>query len=232
MADVRARQRRTTGNGRTVESDREYPCPSPAVGRYFTSRITPIGGPIRGAVASHVNISRRIQSEQDLVHRASHDPLTGLANRVLFGEKLGDALTARPGRDPVADVGLLYIDLEHFKPVNDRYGHDAGDEVLLTVAHRLRGQVRPQDTVARLGGDGFAVCAPRITEAGLAGLATRIDAALRDPHGVHGHQVDVRGSVGVHLGAPGDQVADALDLADQAMYAVKNARSSRTLRPR
>lgn len=213
--------------GDTVESDREYPCPSPAVGRWFTSRITTIGDPTGGAVAAHVNISRRRQSEQELLHRASHDPLTGLANRLLFAERLAAALTPRAGRVPHADVGLLYIDLDDFKLVNDRFGHDAGDEVLCTVAHRLLGQVRPQDTVARLGGDEFAICAPRITAAGAAGLAARIAAALGEPLQVHGTQMDVSGSVGVHLGAAGDVAAEALDLADRAMYVVKNTRAGR-----
>jgi diguanylate cyclase (GGDEF)-like protein len=216
--------------GATVESDREYPCPSPAVGRWFTSRITTIRAPTGGALASHVNISRRRQSERDLVHRASHDPLTGLANRLLFAEKLADALKPRAGRASTADVGLLYIDLDDFKLVNDRFGHDAGDEVLLNVANRLRGQVRPQDTVARLGGDEFAVCAPRITPDGAAGLAARIDAALGQPLQVHGTQLTTSGSVGVHLVAPGDSAAEALDLADRAMYVVKNGRAGRISR--
>jgi diguanylate cyclase (GGDEF)-like protein len=213
--------------GQTVESDQEYPCPSPSVGRWFTSRITAIGGPIGGALASHVNISRRKKSELELVHQALHDPLTGLANRVLFAEKLAEALTERPGRVRVPDVGLLYIDLDRFKPVNDSYGHNAGDEVLLNVAHRLGTQVRLQDTVGRLGGDEFAVCAPRINATTLSALASRIDKALAQPHRVHGRDVVVKGSIGVYLGAAGDVAAEALDSADQAMYAIKNLRPHR-----
>ncbi|GAC1375399.1 MAG: GGDEF domain-containing protein [Acidimicrobiales bacterium] len=215
---------RSVLNGKTVESDWEYPCPSPTVGRWFTSRITPIEGPTGGAVISHVNISRRKMSEEQLTHRASHDPLTGLANRVLFTEKLTEMLSARAGRSPVADCGLLYIDLDNFKPVNDTFGHDAGDEVLLQVAHRLRSQMRPQDTAARLGGDEFAVCVPRIDQAGLSALATRIAAALDAPHQIHGRQVKVGGSVGAHLANPGASVDAALRQTDQAMYAMKNAR--------
>jgi diguanylate cyclase (GGDEF)-like protein len=213
--------------GETVESDHEYACPSPSVGRWFASRITPIGGPIGGALASHVNISRRKKSELELVHQASHDPLTGLGNRVLFAEKLAEALTERPGRRRVPDVGLLYIDLDRFKPINDTYGHDAGDEVLQTVAHRLLAQARAQDTVGRLGGDEFAVCAPRVDAAALSALARRIDRALAEPHRVHGRSVVVKGSIGVYLGAPGDAAAEALESADQAMYAIKNLRPHR-----
>jgi diguanylate cyclase (GGDEF)-like protein len=213
--------------GATVESDHEYACPSPAIGRWFTSRITPVGSPIGGALASHVNISRRKKSEAELVHLASHDPLTGLANRLLFAERLAEALTQSPGRARVPDVGLLYIDLDRFKPVNDTYGHDAGDEVLQTVAHRLRTQVRPHDTVGRLGGDEFAVCAPRVNAAALSALAGRIDNALAQPHRVHGRAVVVKGSIGVYLGAVGDAAAEALESADQAMYAIKNLRPHR-----
>jgi diguanylate cyclase (GGDEF)-like protein len=210
--------------GATVESDHEYPCPSPTVGRWFTSRITPIRHPSGGAVVAHVNISRQKLSEQELDHLASHDSLTGLANRRLFNDRLGFALRAAQGR-PDLTVGLLYIDLDDFKPVNDTYGHDAGDEVLLLTAHRLRQTVRPRDTVARLGGDEFAVCAPAIAARDLTRLADRLRAALAQPHQIHGHESYVRGSIGVHQAAPGDSVADTIRAADQAMYAVKNARA-------
>ena len=218
--------------GETVESDREYPCPSPTVGRWFNSRITPIGGSTGGAIVSHVNITRRILSEQELARRASHDPLTGLGNRVLFADELSRALTVRHGRPSDADVGVIYIDLDGFKTVNDTFGHAAGDEVLMAAAYRLRSVVRPQDTAARLGGDEFAVCAPRITDTSLATLGRRIEIVLAEPHRIHGRQVTVGGSVGRHLAAPGDSVADATRRADQAMYVAKERNhSGRTDRP-
>jgi len=207
--------------GETVESDREYPCPSPTVGRWFSSRITPIGGSTGGAVVSHVNISRRIRSEQMLAHRASHDALTGLGNRLLFAEELERALGTRGDRRPRADVGVLYVDLDGFKAINDTFGHDAGDEVLLNAAHRMSAQLRPGDCVARLGGDEFGICAQRITSAGLAELARRLDAVLAEPHLIHGTEVVVGGSVGLHVAAAGESVAEAIRLADQAMYVVK-----------
>jgi len=212
--------------GATVESDREYPCPSPTVDRWFNSRITPIGGATGGAVASHVNITRRVHSEQELTRQASHDPLTGLANRVLFTEVLTRALISRPGREAVPDVGVLYLDLDLFKAVNDTYGHGAGDEVLLASAHRLSASVRPNDTVARLGGDEFAICAPRITTEGLDGLAGRITEALAEPLRIHGRSLRVGVSVGSHLAGAGDSAAEAVRLADRAMYRVKVERSS------
>lgn len=218
-------------SGETVESDREYPCPSPTVGRWFNSRITPIGGATGGAVVSHVNISRRIRSEQDLTHRASHDSLTGLGNRNLFAKELSRALGTQRGRRSKEDVGVLYIDLDGFKAINDTFGHDAGDEVLLNSAHRMRSELRPQDCVARLGGDEFGVCAQRITPEGLAQLALRLEAALATPQQVHGKEVVVGGSVGLHIAAAGESVDEAIRRADQAMYVVKASRHDRRADP-
>jgi hypothetical protein len=142
--------------GETVESDLEYACPSPSVGRWFIVRVSSVPADPPGALVTHVNITRRKAAEDDLLHRASSDPLTGLANRTALEQRLRRALTPRAGRTPSPDVGVLCLDLDGFKPVNDTFGHAAGDEVLQVVAHRLLGVVRPQDTVARLGGDEFA----------------------------------------------------------------------------
>jgi diguanylate cyclase (GGDEF)-like protein len=210
--------------GETVHYELEYPCPSPAAHRWFLVRITPLSGAVPGAVASHVNITRRKMAEQALAHQAAHDPLTELANRDLFMAQLAGALTQRGGRPPGADVGVLYLDLDGFKQVNDTYGHEAGDEVLLTTAYRLRGQVRPQDTVARLGGDEFAITVPRITADALAALAARIAGALGEPHLVHGHSIRITVTVGTHLASAGELAGDALRRADQAMYALKRVR--------
>jgi GGDEF domain-containing protein len=165
--------------GQTAEFEIDYPCPSPIVDRWFLLRVTPLLWPEGGAVTSHVNITRRKMAEEALAHEAAHDPLTGLANRTLFMSRLASALKPRSGRPVRGDVGLLYIDLNRFKPVNDLYGHDAGDEVLLTCSHRLRSEVRPQDTVARLGGDEFAIIVPRVSAAELEGLAARINSHLQ-----------------------------------------------------
>lgn len=218
---------RSVLTGKSVHSELEYPCPSPAAGRWFLLRINPVGSPPDGAVVSHVNITRRVRAEQDLAHKAAHDPLTGLANRTLLNARLAAALGPRAGRAPTGDIGVLYLDLDGFKSINDTYGHEAGDEVLLTTAHRLRDQVRPQDTVARLGGDEFAIVAPRITATGLPALAQRITVALAEPHLVHGTEVVAGASVGTYLSAPGQSAEDALSRADAAMYAVKRHRKSR-----
>jgi diguanylate cyclase (GGDEF)-like protein len=206
--------------GHTVHSELEYPCPSPAVNRWFLLRITPLGGDLGGAMTSHVNITRRKMAEQELAHQAAHDPLTGLANRSLFANRLKTALTSR--RDPAgSQVGLMYLDADGLKQINDAFGHDAGDEALLTIGHRLRSHVRPQDTVARLGGDEFAVTAPRISADGLDGLCGRVSTALSQPHLIHGHLVPVPVSIGVHLAPPGESADTALRQADQAMYVAK-----------
>lgn len=204
--------------GETVESDRQYPCPSPTTGRWFASRITPIRHSNGGAVVSHRNISRQKQSEEELAQLASHDSLTGLPNRRMFIQRLGTFLEAAG-----AGVGLLSVDLDNFKLVNDMFGHDAGDEVLLGVAHRLRHHGRPRDTVGRLGGDEFAVCAPAISGEELAALAERLRTALAQPHQIHGRRTWVRGSVGAYLAASAESVADTVRLADRARYADKTS---------
>jgi diguanylate cyclase (GGDEF)-like protein len=207
--------------GCAVHSEVEYPCPSPAVNRWFLLRITPLTGNLTGAVMSHVNITRRKMAEQELAHEAAHDPLTGLANRGLFADRLTAALSGRRSQVTATQVGLMYLDVDGFKQINDTYGHEAGDEALLTIGHRLRSHVRPQDTVARLGGDEFAVTAPRISAAGLDGLSGRVRSALSQPHLIHGHLVPVAVSIGIYLAAPGESADAALREADRAMYAAK-----------
>jgi diguanylate cyclase (GGDEF)-like protein len=212
--------------GQTVESELEYPCPSPAANRWFLLRMTPLGGPVPGAVMSHVNITRRKMAEQAAAWQAAHDPLTGLANRELLTERISAALTGRGGRAVGRTVGVLYLDLDRFRQINDTYGHDAGDEVLLTTAYRLRGEAGPQDCVARLGGAEFAIAVPGVTADGLAALAERITGALAEPHLIHGNSIRIPTNVGTHLAAPGEQVRNALQHWDAGMYTVKRARAA------
>jgi diguanylate cyclase (GGDEF)-like protein len=223
-ADAVATGLRAVLAGHTVESDYEYPCPSPAIGRWFVLRMTAIERPEKGVLVSHGNITRRKIAEQDLERRASRDPLTSLANRGLFIERATTALAPRPTDSTQPDVGLLYIDLDGFKPVNDTYGHAAGDEVLQAVARRLQLVNRSSATVARLGGDEFAVVEPRITGAGLAAVVARVRDALGEPYLVHGNLVTVGASVGTYLATAGEHVTDCLDRADKSMYDVKRAR--------
>jgi len=214
-------------DGRTVECDLEYGCPSPTFGRWFNLRITPILGPEPGILVSHVNISRHKLAEETLRQQASQDPLTEVSTRTVFQQRLAMALTRREGREQVPDVGLLYIDLDGFKPVNDSYGHAAGDSVLQMVAHRLKEVSRPQNTVARLGGDEFAVLATRITGRGLISLTGRMRVAMARPYLVHGHELQVGASIGTYLAGILDTPAQALARADEAMYVDKAARQAR-----
>jgi diguanylate cyclase (GGDEF)-like protein len=197
-------------DGAAVYRELEYACPSPAVDRWFLLRITPLPGEKTGAVAAHVNITRRRLAEQELANRAAADPLTGLANRGLLNIRLSTALARRPELAGSPRVGLLYLEVDQLPLINDSYGHDAGDEVLLTIGHRLRSQVRPHDTVARLGGTEFAVVAPRISGDALDALRCQLTAALGQPHLVHGHLLPVPVRVGAHLAALGDPADGAL----------------------
>ena len=209
--------------GAAVYREFEYACPSPAVDRWFLLRITPLPGEKMGAVASHLNITRRKLAEQELAGRAAADPLTGLANRGLLRSRLSAGLAA-------ASTGLLYLDVDQLPVINDSYGPAAGDEVLLTIGHRVRSQVRAQDTVARLGGGRFAVLAPRIGAAALGALRCRVTAALEQPHLIHGHLVRVPVRVGAHLAALGDPADSALRRAGVACGGARNPEPGRLVR--
>jgi diguanylate cyclase (GGDEF)-like protein len=155
-----------------------------------------------------------------------HDPLTGLPNRALFADRLRHAvaqLERRPSR-----LAVLYIDLDDFKPVNDKHGHDAGDELLVAVAERLRRSVRQTDTVARLGGDEFAVLATDLREASGAEIAARrVRGALEDrPYQLSATTVQLHASIGVAVtdSSRRDRALEILEESDRAMYAIKRQR--------
>ncbi len=118
-------------------------------------------------------------------------------------------------------VGQASIDLNRFSRVNDVYGHDAGDEVLLTCSHRLQSVARPQDTVSRLGGDEFAIVVPRITAAELGPLAERVTGSLAETYLTHGEQLQVTASVGMHIADQTELGSEALRKADRAMCSAK-----------
>lgn len=165
-------------------------------------------------------VLQKQRAAERLRHAATHDPLTGLANRARFMEQLEDAL-AGDARGPL--VGVLYVDLDDFKPVNDRLGHGAGDQVLCEVARRLQRSVREGDLVARLGGDEFTVvCAGVGDPAVLSAVAERLTAEVRRPIAVGDEQVQLSASVGVALAPPGDCSIDVLlEAADAALYSAK-----------
>ena len=157
----------------------------------------------------------------DLSRRAFHDPLTELPNRTLFRDRLEHALArTRRGR---ASVGVLLVDLDGFKEINDNFGHEAGDQVLVAVAQRLRASLRPADTVARLGGDEFTVLLEDITNVEEATrVAERIESSLRTPFMVEGHETRVGTSIGIAINAAGQEdPSTLLRNADAAMYQAK-----------
>jgi diguanylate cyclase (GGDEF)-like protein len=171
-------------------------------------------------VENAVLLDRLSDSQARLSHQAFHDGLTGLSNRVLFQDRLDHAL-ALHHRD-ARPLAVLFLDLDDFKAVNDRYGHHAGDRLLHLVADRLRGAVREGDTIARVGGDEFAVLLEGGGDPGVP--AERIMAALRQPFDLDGATVTVAASVGlVEAGQHGPvHTADMLlRRADAAMYAGK-----------
>jgi diguanylate cyclase (GGDEF)-like protein len=173
-----------------------------------------------GGVVSDLRstLRQRQRLEKELERRALHDPLTGLANRTLFADRLDRALAQRDQR-----VATLFLDLDDFKTINDTHGHQAGDELLIAVADALRRSVRPEDTVARLGGDEFAVLIERGASEGSARVvADRLHAALRTPVYVAGRDRSIGASVGISLGMSGATTGETLMReADIAMYVAK-----------
>jgi diguanylate cyclase (GGDEF)-like protein/PAS domain S-box-containing protein len=176
--------------------------------------------PSGGWVTTHEDITERRRAESQVAHMATHDALTDLPNRVMLRERLAHAVS-RVKRGELA--ALHYIDLDHFKAVNDSLGHLVGDELLKQVADRLRGCVRDTDTVARLGGDEFAVIQCTLAEAPDAALlAQRLRDAVRTPYSIDGNHVVIDSSIGIAMSpADGVSVEELLKNADLAAYAAK-----------
>lgn len=183
---------------------------------------------VGGIVVNYRDITERHRLTRQLAHQATHDPLTGLANRTLFLDRLGEALAPPGGGGRRPAVGVLFIDVDDFKMVNDALGHMAGDRLLREVAQRLSAAARPVDTCARLGGDEFAVLlagplgideARRIAEAMLDGL--------RRPIAVDEDEVTVSGSIGIVVSRGRDDAAQVMRNADLAMYEAKRAGKGR-----
>ncbi len=178
---------------------------------------------VRGIVLNSRDVSERKAFEEQLAHQAFHDPVTSLANRALFSDRVEHALMRSQRGFP--DVAVMFIDLDDFKTVNDSLGHEAGDRVLQEVGQRLLIAVRPTDTVARFGGDEFAVLLEGVTDSPeAADAAARILQALELPMEIEGKQVSPRASIGIclvdrQLAVP--EAAELLRNADVAMYMAK-----------
>ena len=175
-----------------------------------------------GVEAVLVDITKRKHAEEQLLHSALNDPLTGLPNRASFYDRVDLALQRARGRNK-APFAVLFLDLDRFKLINDGYGHQAGDRLLVEIAHRLRRAVRPGDTVARLGGDEFTVLIPDIkgSEEAVA-VARRIHDSLSRPFRVGGQEVFTTASTGIAISSPRyDDPDEILRDADIAMYHAK-----------
>jgi diguanylate cyclase (GGDEF)-like protein len=171
-----------------------------------------------GSYASHAGLALAAAKTVDTMRQAFNDPLTGLANRTLFLDRLEHALL-RAERSGTA-VTVLFLDLDRFKVVNDSLGHAAGDELLVAVAGRLKGCLRKAETAARLGGDEFAVLLQESRERDEGPrVAERMLAALRDPFMLHGNEVFITASIGIATGR--EEADDLLRNADVAMYRAK-----------
>jgi diguanylate cyclase (GGDEF)-like protein/PAS domain S-box-containing protein len=167
------------------------------------------------------DISTRRQLEDQLREQALHDPLTTLANRVLFVDRVRHAFE-QPELEDRPAAAVLAVGLDEFRAINDSLGHAAGDELLMAVGTRLRLTARPEDTTARLGGDQFAILIEQPLPGDAEDLATRVLATLNRPFDIDGHAVSVHASVGIAIsGEHGIAAEDLVRSADLAMYRAK-----------
>jgi diguanylate cyclase (GGDEF)-like protein len=169
----------------------------------------------------------RKRSEVRLTHQALHDPLTGLPNRALFLDRLGVALDR--SRRTGASVAVLFLDVDNFKLVNDSLGHNAGDQLLVALGHRLRAMLRPMDTVARFGGDEFVLLFEELaSEREVVLIAERISTAASQPMMIDEQEIGVTVSIGIAMiGDPSVAPETLIRDADAAMYRAKELGRSR-----
>jgi diguanylate cyclase (GGDEF)-like protein/PAS domain S-box-containing protein len=177
----------------------------------------------RTRLALRTLILRR-RSEADMRHLAHHDMLTGLPNRLLLAERLDQAIDL--GRQMDGGVAILYVDLDRFKAVNDLFGHSVGDKLLVAVVERLSAMLHTSDTLARIGGDEFAIVLPRCGRVQAIALAERIVSVMEPPFDLSGQQLEVGASIGIAC-APKDGLSGEtlLRCADIAMYRAKAERA-------
>ncbi|EPY03075.1 sensor domain-containing diguanylate cyclase [Magnetospirillum fulvum] len=179
--------------------------------------------PIRGEdllLFAFVDITALKEAEEEIRRLANHDSLTGLRTLRSFRDLVEEAL-ARARRDQ-SEFAILFVDLDRFKPVNDTFGHEAGDFVLKEVAHRLHACVRATDTIGRIGGDEFVVLAEKVSVSLAHQIAARIVAAMERPFTLPAGEVSIGASLGIALyPRHGDGLDSLMKAADDAMYRVK-----------
>jgi diguanylate cyclase (GGDEF)-like protein/PAS domain S-box-containing protein len=178
-----------------------------------------------GSLAMVTDVTERRRAQTALEHQTRHDGLTGLPNRLMLAERLAEALTSAQSEHQ--QVGVLVLDLDHFKEVNETFGLQAGDRLLEQVGPRLQSEIRAQDLVARLGGDEFAVLLPDTDGAAATTLAARLLDALQRPFEVQGQHLDVAASIGVAIfPKDGDDPDTLLRRADIALFVAKQGRGT------
>ncbi len=192
--------------------------PDIARGRSLFWTFQPMAG--GGAVVLLEDITERRNAEARISHLARYDELTALPNRVNFRDEIGRLLAIQQGADQLS--ALLFVDLDQFKQVNDTLGHPCGDQLLCAVAERLREMLRPEDFVARFGGDEFVVFQQNIHSAEEAAtLARRIVDRLSERYKIDNHLVEIGASVGIAMTTPGVSADTLLKNADMALYRAK-----------
>ena len=192
--------------------------------RYFDYIATPVvddAGQLVGVAGVARDITQLHEDRERIRHLAEHDQLTGLPNRGQLAAHVQDALSGAGGRPP--EMALFFLDLDHFKNINDTLGHEIGDRLLLQAAHRLRTRLDWRDVISRQGGDEFVVLLRDYgTPARLAGIAQRLIDTLSRPFDVDGHELRVGVSIGISTyPQDGDNLGGLLKSADTAMYQAK-----------
>ncbi len=192
--------------------------PDPLRGRSLSWTFQPmVGG---GAVVLLEDITERRNAEERISHLARYDELTALPNRVNFRDEIGRLLAIQQNAEQLS--ALLFVDLDQFKQVNDTLGHPCGDQLLCAVAERLREMLRPEDFVARFGGDEFVVFQQNLhSHEDAAGLARRIVDRLSERYKIDNHLVEIGASVGIAVTSPGVSADTLLKNADMALYRAK-----------
>ena len=184
------------------------------------SPVVDRAGRVLAASAVAPDITERKWLERLLTYQALHDPLTGLPNRILLEDRLEQAL--RAARRESGGVAVLFVDLDHFKSINDRRGHGAGDRALVLAAERLASVLRASDSVGRFGGDEFVVICPDVAdEAAALVVAERALEILDGPCLIDGQPTLLSASVGVALGTADGDARELIRRADAAMYQAK-----------
>lgn len=208
--------------GRAPRYHFEYPSVAPdGTQTWFSVRILPAQidrGP--GAVITHVDVTEMRRVQQALSHQVLHDPLTGLPNRLLLADRLEQAMAESERLD--SHVAVAFVDLDHFKRLNDTLGHAAGDALLIQVAARLNSKVRLTDTLARVSGDEFVVIWRDLSHPSDARLLSeRLSRAMSVPFELASTSITVTASIGVAVGKAPQSPQDLLLAADEAMYDAK-----------